>query len=377
MTRTLDQVLELAASNDSFDRMHAAEELGRFTGDRADAALAGLLDDRDNTAVCVAAAHAVLRRGDASSAEVLLRFLASGDENPVSHVLDELLSARELVERSGLRARAIEAFTANDPLVVAGARELRDEMGWWDGAPPPPATIDGWDVRLTADVREPVATCDGLHYVRDGYVSGIAHLVVAAHPAEPGTALLWCDHHWNALATTRHFDDGLAFEQAAFHFGAARFQEVGGGDPARTEFDGVDFETRADAAPGGTGRVGAARHSARDRERAGSTLYLEAIVTVVPAEEDGRTGPTVSGYRPPVWFGQFVDDGVKQCWDFRLTFPGLGDETPTPVGEPVVAHLRASFATFADLPVRVGQPFEALEGSRATVRGRVTRVLDR
>jgi hypothetical protein len=228
MTRTLDEVLELAASDDSSDRRLAAEHVGRFTDDRADAALARLLDDPEDTAVCVAAAHAVLRRDDAASAEVLLRFLAAGDEDCVSHVLDELMAAWEAIARSGLRVRTVAAFTADDPVLVAGARELLNAMGWWDGPPPPPATIDGWNVRLTADVREPVATCDGLHYVRDGYVSGVAYLVVAAHPEEPGVALLWCDHHWNAVVTTRHFDDDLALAQAAFHFGPVRFRDVGG-----------------------------------------------------------------------------------------------------------------------------------------------------
>jgi hypothetical protein len=354
MTRTLDQVLELAASNDSFDRMHAAEELGRFTGDHADAALAGLLDDRDNTAVCVAAAHAVLRRGDAASAEVLLRFLASGDEDPVSHVLDELLSAWELVERSGLRARAVAAFTGDDPLLVAGARELRDVMGWWDGPPPPPATIDGWNVRLTADVREPVATCDGLHYVRDGYVSGVAYLVVAGHPAEPGVALLWCDHHWNELVTTRHFDDDLALAQAAFHFGPVRFRDVGGDVPD-------------DSSPRLVRSAPVARKS---------TLRIEAAVTFLTAAEGGRQTPVSSGYRPPVWFGQRTDSGLEACWGFGFVFPGLDDDAPVPVGEEVTAHMQAAAAGLEDLPVRAGDVFEVREGSMVAARGRVLRMLD-
>lgn len=228
MTRTLDEVLKLAASDAWDDRALAAEELGRFAGDRADAALARLLHDRRDTAATEAAARTLLARDDAASAELLLRFLGTGDDDAVMHTIDEFRAAWYRGECPGLRTRTVQAFTTDDPALVTGARELLDAMGWWDGPPPPPATIDGWNVRLTADVREPVATCDGLHYVRDGYVSGVAYLVLAAHPAEPGVALLWCGHHWDALATTRHFDEDLAFERAAFHFAPVEFRDARG-----------------------------------------------------------------------------------------------------------------------------------------------------
>jgi hypothetical protein len=231
MTGPLDDALRLADSPDWADRARAAQALARLAGGRADEALARLLDDPEDTAVSAAALEAVIERADDPSAEILFRFLATGDDDAVDHVLSFLESDWESAARAGLPHRTKAAFASGDATIAAGAREVLDTMSWWDGPPPPPPVIDGATVLMTANVRDAVDASGGLHYVRDAFVPGVAYLAVASAPDDEGVALLFCSALWQPLESTRHYDIGGALAQAAFRFGPVTFERFGGGEP--------------------------------------------------------------------------------------------------------------------------------------------------
>jgi translation elongation factor EF-Tu-like GTPase len=81
-------------------------------------------------------------------------------------------------------------------------------------------------------------------------------------------------------------------------------------------------------------------------------------------ELGGRRTPPVSGYRPPVWFGEVDGDGQAVLWDCQFEFasePRLGSE--------IEAVLRSASIPAASL--RPGTTFEVREGSRTVARGEV------
>lgn len=104
-------------------------------------------------------------------------------------------------------------------------------------------------------------------------------------------------------------------------------------------------------------------------------MLIEATVTFLTTAEGGRSSPPANGYRPPVWFGQRSDDGLRIMWDFAFTFVGLEADAPVTPGHEVVALMRASCATVDDLPSEGDHRFEVREGDRLVARGRVRAVV--
>ena len=93
---------------------------------------------------------------------------------------------------------------------------------------------------------------------------------------------------------------------------------------------------------------------------------IEALITLLPAEQGGRKTPARSGYRP-----QFYYDGHD--WDARQDYGDVAEVLP---GESVTARL-----TFLSPQCHIGkiQPdmeFLLREGQRVVGQGTVTRILN-
>jgi HEAT repeat protein len=82
----LDELLAMANSSDSRERVAAITTLGRFSDPAARAAVVRALYDPEDTAVTEAAVAVLVKRGGTADADALLAALTEGDEETSLHV---------------------------------------------------------------------------------------------------------------------------------------------------------------------------------------------------------------------------------------------------------------------------------------------------
>ena len=98
---------------------------------------------------------------------------------------------------------------------------------------------------------------------------------------------------------------------------------------------------------------------------AGNKPDVEAVITFLETEEDGRQAPVSSGYRPQFFYRGEHHVAVQEF---------VGKEQVNP-GEEVIARLHFLHPELLQNSLRVGGRFAVMEGDRIVARGSVTRIL--
>jgi translation elongation factor EF-Tu-like GTPase len=99
---------------------------------------------------------------------------------------------------------------------------------------------------------------------------------------------------------------------------------------------------------------------------------FKAQVRFLMAEEGGRTGATVSGYRPTCDFGLSQDDGQKIYNDALLFLDGADEARPGETREVRVVPLHPELLGQV---IRPGLTFDVTEGGRLVGKGTVLKRL--
>jgi translation elongation factor EF-Tu-like GTPase len=98
-----------------------------------------------------------------------------------------------------------------------------------------------------------------------------------------------------------------------------------------------------------------------------NTPDVEAEITMLPAEEGGRSGPSFSGYRPQHKVrDDYLTSGIHQYFDCAYVLPGH------------TVHGTIAFMTPEAYPhcLWVGRVIDIQEGSRVVGRARITRIMN-